>query len=145
MDNVTLDIEKLQEKVAQCVKADCPAAGECIRQMVRRGCSPSLEYVKMVNPDAIQMKEGRCQFFRDTTLSLFGVGFERYFDLLSYKEAQRAKAVLLAYFGSRMQVWRYRTGKFRISPEMKADIDRILLQVGVATPLQCDSYETDFR
>ena len=143
MDNAAIDIEKLQEKVAQCMKSDCPAAGECIRQIVRRGCSASLDYVRMVNPDAIRMEEGRCQFFRDTAMTLYGVGFEHYFDLLSYSEAKTAKAVLLAYFGSRMQVYRYRTGRFRIAPERKAEIDRSLQQAGVSVPLQCDSYVAD--
>ena len=143
MENSTMSIEKLQTKVAQCICADCPSAEICLRQIVRRQCDKSLERVQMVNPDAIVMDGDRCQFFRDTELSVYGIGFSRYFDMLSYKEAKVAHAVLLAYFHNSAQLSRYRTGKFRISPQMKAEIDAFLKENGVSIPLECDAYETD--
>ena len=80
---------------------------------------------------------------RNTELSVYGIGFWHYFDLLSYKEAKVARAVLLAFFHNSAQLSRYRTGKFRISPDMKAEIDRLLEENGVSVPLECDAYETD--
>ena len=145
MENVHIDIEKIQAKVTQCIKSDCPSAEVCIRQIVRRGCDKSLEHIKIVNPDAIVMEDGKCQFFRDTSMVAYGVGFTHYFELLTYKEAQIALAVLRNYFHSSAQLSRYRTGKIRVSPEMKAEIDRFLQREGVTTPLQCDEYVTDFR
>ena len=143
MKKSDLNIEKLQTKVAQCMCADCPSAEICLRQIVRRQCDKSLERVQMINPDAIVMEGDKCQFFRNTELSVYGIGFRHYFDLLSYKEAKIARAVLLAFFHNSAQLSRYRTGKFRISPDMKAEIDRLLEENGVSVPLECDAYETD--
>ena len=143
METPTLNIEKLQKRVAQCMRADCPAAKECLRQIVRSQCDKTLETVKMVNPDAITMKGDRCQFFKDTNGTIYGVGFANYFDLLSYKEAQIAHAVLQAYFRSRTQYGRYRSGLFRISPNRKKEIDAFLKENGVSVPLECDAYEVD--
>ncbi len=143
MENQTLNIEKLQTKVAQCMNADCPSAEICLRQIVRRRCDKTLEQVQMVNPDAIVMNGDRCQFFRNTDLSVYGIGFRHYFDQLSYKEAQVARAVLQAYFHNSAQLSRYRSGRFRISPDMKAEIDAFLKENGVSIPLECDAYEVD--
>ncbi len=143
MEKPTMNIEKLQKKVAQCMRADCPSAEVCLRQIVRRKCSKSLETVQMVNPDAIAMEGDKCQFFKDSFGTIYGVGFEKYFDLLSYKEAKAAYAVLQAYFNSRTQYGRYRSGVLRISPERKAEIDALLQENGVSVPLECDAYEVD--
>lgn len=143
MENQTLNIKNLQTKVAQCMNGGCPSAEICLRQIVRRQCDKTLEQVQMVNPDAIVMDGDRCQFFRNTELSVYGIGFRHYFDLLSYKEAQVARAVLLAYFHNSAQLSRYRTGRFRISPDMKAEIDAFLKANGVSVPLECDAYEVD--
>ena len=143
METPTLNIERLQKKVAQCMRADCPSAEACLRQIVRSKCDKSLETVPMVNPDAIVMEGGKCQFFKDTQGTVYGVGFAHYFDLLSYKEAKTAQAVLLSYFNSRTQLGRYRSGVLRISPERKAEIDALLRANGVSVPLECDAYEVD--
>lgn len=143
MEQPRLNMEKLQKKVPQCMRADCPSAEVCLRQIVRRKCSKAMEVVQMVNPDAIVMEGDKCQFFKDTTGSVYGVGFENYFDLLSHKEAKTAYAVLQAYFKNRTQYMRYRTGQFRISPERKAEIDAFLKENGVSVPLECDAYEVD--
>ncbi len=136
-------MEKLQKKVAQCMRAECPSAEVCLRQMVRRACDKTMDVVQMVNPDAIAMKGDRCQFFRDTLGTLYGVGFEKYFDQLPHKEAKTAYSVLQWYFKSRTQFGRYRSGQFRISPERKAEIDALLRENGVSVPLECDAYEVD--
>ncbi len=143
MDTSNLNIEKLQTKVAQCMRADCPSAKVCLRQIVRRGCDKTLEMVQMVNPDAIVMEGDKCQLFRSTELTVYGVGFRHYLDMLSYTEAQAARVVLRAYFRNSAQLSRYRTGRFRISPEMKATIDYHLKANGVSVPLECDAYEVD--
>ena len=143
MEKPKLNIEKLQKKVAQCMRADCPSAEACLRQIVRRKCDKTMETVQMVNPDAIVMNGEKCQFFKDTMGTVYGVGFENYFDLLTYKEAKIAYAVLLAYFHSRTQLGRYRSGQFRLSPDRKEEIDALLKANGVSVPLECDAYEVD--
>lgn len=143
METPELSIERLQKKVAQCMRADCPSAKVCLRQIVRSNCDKTIETVRMVNPDAIVMEGDKCQFFRDTQGTVYGVGFDRYFDLLSFKEAKIAYAVLLAYFHNRTQLGRYRSGQFRISPDRKEEIDALLEANGVSIPLECDAYEVD--
>lgn len=143
METSALNIEKLQKKVAQCLRSECPSAKVCLRQIVRSKCDKTLETVLMVNPDAIEMKGDKCQMYQDSKGKTYGIGFEHYFDLLSYKEAKAAYAVLLAYFNSRTQLGRYRSGQLRISPERKAEIDALLQENGVSQPLECDAYEVD--
>lgn len=143
MEKPTLNIEKLQQKVAQCMRAECPSAEVCLRQIVRRECDKTLGVVQMVNPDAIVMEGDKCQFFKDTLGTVYGVGFDNYFDLLSHKEAKTAYTLLQWYFKSRTQFGRYRSGQFRISPERKAEIDALLQSNGVSLPLECDAYEVD--
>lgn len=139
------DTQKLQGKVAQCVKAHCPAAQECLRYILRKDCDSDTTFIHIVNPDAIRMKGGHCQYFRRPTAVLYGRGFTGYFDKLSYTEAQKASYVLAHYFCNRSQLSRYRTGKLLISPEKKAEIDAFLLSEGVSVPLECDHYETLFE
>ncbi len=143
METPALNIEKLQKKVAQCQRSECPSAKVCLRQIVRSKCDKTLETVLMVNPDAIVMKGDKCQMYKDAHGTTYGVGFEHYFDLLPYKEAKAAYAVLLAYFNNRTQLGRYRSGQLRISPERKAEIDASLRANGVSVPFECDAYEVD--
>lgn len=141
MKTPVLNIEKLQQTVAQCVRLDCPSAEQCLRQIVRHQCDPTLETVKIVNPDAIALNGDKCQFFKSVEGTVYGVGFTHYFDLLSHTEAKTAFAVLQAYFRSRAQYSRYRNGQFRLSPARLADINALLRQHGVTVPFDCDSYE----
>ena len=143
MENQNFDVEKLQKSVTQCVLADCPSASVCLRQIVRRRCSKSLEKVTIYNPDAIVMDGDRCQFFRSTDLLRYGRGFEGYFEQLSFPEARAARAVLTEYFHNRTQLMRYRSGYFRLDPERMEEINALLEAAGVPLPLQCDSYEYD--
>lgn len=136
-----MNVEKFQTKVAQCMRADCPSAAACLRQVVRQKCDKALDFIQMVNPDAIVMEDGKCQFFRGMQTRKYGVGFRGYFNMLSYKEAKAARVALLSYFHNRAQLSRYSNGQFRITPEMKADIDSLLKDVGVSIPLVCDRYE----
>ena len=143
MEKTEMNVEKFQTKVAQCMRVDCPSAAACLRQVVRQKCDKNLDIVQMVNPDAIVMEKGKCQFFRGMQMRRYGVGFRGYFNMLSYKEAKAARMALLSYFHSRAQLSRYSNGLFRITPEMKTGIDSLLKDVGVSIPLVCDMYEED--
>lgn len=139
------DVKSIQSKVTQCIKSDCPAAAECLRQIVHSKCSAEVEFIRIVNPDAIKMGDKGCQFFKATDTVPYGVGFTTYIAKLPMKVATQARAVLYSYFNSRMQFHRYCKGQLKVSPARRAEMEKVLSKAGLPTPIEFDEVIYDFE
>jgi len=135
---IEINIPAIQGKVTQCIKADCPVADSCLRQIVRNGCTKDLSIISIVNPDAIEMTDNGCQFFKSTEGKPFGVGFGNYILSLTVIQAKTARAVLADFFNSRQQYYRYHNGSLKISMEKKEEMESVLAANGLPTPLTFD-------
>ena len=141
---MTLDIEKLQKRIAQCINGNCPSAEKCVRQIVRKQCSRSLEQIRIVNPDAITMTDGKCQFYKGSEGVAFGKGFNGYFDTLTVPQERTARAVLHAYFHNRTQFSRYRSGTLLLSPKRLEEVNALLAH-HMLPPLVLDDMVVDIE
>lgn len=139
---MNIDIQKIQSKVAQCILSECPAAAECLRQIVRQNCNPKLERITIINPDAIQPGEHGCQFFKSTEAATFGKGFRHFLEQLTVKQYGIARAVLLSHFNGRSQYSRYLNGILLISPDRHKHIAAALKSAGIDHDFVCDDYVT---
>lgn len=142
---IEINVPAIQGKVTQCLKADCPVADSCLRQIVRRGCTKDLEIFRVVNPDAIEITSTGCKYFKSTDGKPFGVGFTKYIDSLAHADAREARAILADYFNSRQQYYRYLNGQLKTSPARKEEMEAVLSAAGLPVPVEFDDIVYDYE
>ena len=70
-----ISFKEVPDNYTLCVKADCPMADHCLRQLAMQVLTSRNKILKIVNPLLTQPSE-QCEFYRSDEPQVFARGFE---------------------------------------------------------------------
>ena len=111
---------------AVCFQADCPLAANCLRHHAAQLVPSNVLTRHTVLPTA-RTADG-CRLFVEDAPVCIARGMTRLFDGLESWQAQKLRKSVIACFGCRAHYYRYRNGRYPITPEQVSRIQRIFQQ-----------------
>ena len=117
---------------AICFQTDCPLAVKCLRYHAATLAPATLTQHTTVLP-ATRTDAGCSLFVADEPV-VVARGMTRIFDGVKSWDVPRLRNALEACFGSRAQYYRYRSGRYDITPAQQARVAEIFRKNGYAQP-----------
>ncbi len=121
------------------VKADCPRAAECLRQVALSLVSPEEQTIPVINPVYLAATEGDCPLFHSATPVRYARGFVKMLSGLTVAQANALRVRLESHFGHTLY-FRLRSGKRLIGPTEQAHIRQVMNELGVTPLPDFDAY-----
>ena len=114
---------------ALCLQDDCPLAQSCLRRTIGRMMPQDTLQHAIVLPAA---REGdRCRLFATPQPVQIAYGMTHLLDGLQTGLASTLRHQLYGIFGSRPQFYRFREGRYAISPQQQASIAALFTEHGI--------------
>lgn len=133
-----ISFKEVPDNFTLCIKADCPMAYHCLRQMAMQVLTKRNKIVKMVNP-LLTLPSEQCEFYRSDEPQVFARGFG------SMKEEMLPRQYKV--FMNRLKTRFGRTGYFErkrgdrlCSPDDIKAVEAVLKELGLQH-LGFDAYE----
>lgn len=127
--NSALQFADIPHDWAICYQHDCPLAGECLRHHAAVVAPDNLRYHNTVL-HAARTDEG-CTLFAEDKPVRIARGMTAMFPTEKPWLDAQLRAELQCLFGSRAQYYRYREGRFPISPEQQQRVADIFRTHGI--------------
>lgn len=121
---------------AICFQHECPLADKCLRHAVALLAPAELEYHKTVLPGA--RKGDRCSLYVTTEPVRMARGMKRLLPRGSAGQAMEIRQGLYNIFGSCPQYYRYRAGKYDITPEQQARVAALFRRFSITAEPKFD-------
>ncbi|MBQ9294822.1 MAG: hypothetical protein IJ219_07855 [Bacteroidaceae bacterium] len=127
---------------AVCLQDDCPLAQNCLRRTIGRMMPEGTLQHAIVLPAA---REGdRCRLFAQAEPVQIAHGMSHLLDGLPSGLASTLRHRLYDIFGSKPQFYRFREGRYAISPEQQARVAALFTEYGITAKPQYDSTTEEF-
>lgn len=144
-----MNIQELNEKAPsdypKCLQADCPAADQCLRNLMGRAVSEKAIVMTVINPKNLKPELGTsCPYFHSTQPVRMARGFTKALDNVRHGEVKKIVAELSQLFDERLY-YRFRKGERLINPQQQAIIAEVLTRHGASQPVEFDSYEEGYN
>ena len=144
-----MNIQELNEKAPsdypKCLQADCPAADQCLRNLMGRAVSEKAIAMTVINPKNLKPELGTsCPYFHSTQPMRMARGFTKALDNVRHGEVKKIVAELSQLFDERLY-YRFRKGERLINPQQQAIIAEVLTRHGASQPVEFDSYEEGYN
>ncbi|MBR6482127.1 MAG: hypothetical protein IKT26_02720 [Bacteroidaceae bacterium] len=144
-----MNIQELNEKAPsdypKCLQADCPAADQCLRNLMGRAVSEKAIVMTVINPKNLKPELGTsCPYFHSTQPMRMARGFTKALDNVRHGEVKKIVAELSQLFDERLY-YRFRKGERLINPQQQAIIAEVLTRHGASQPVEFDSYEEGYN
>ena len=121
----------------RCIQADCPLAGQCLRQLAMQTLTKTDAVVAIVNPLLTKPSE-QCEFYRNASLQVFARGFAGMKEQMLPAQYSIFMKRLQARFG-RSAYFDRRNGRRLCSPADIEFIRKVLKELGLEG-LEFDEY-----
>lgn len=121
-----------------CVKADCPMADHCLRQLAMQVLTSRNKILKIANPLLTQPSE-QCEFYRSDEPQVFARGFEAMKEEMLPRQYKVFMNHLKAKFG-RTGYFERKRGDRLCSPDDIKAVEAVLKELGLQH-LGFDAYE----
>ena len=121
-----------------CVKADCPMADHCLRQIAMGEISKHDNVMTIVNPLRTKPSE-QCESYRSNELQTFARGFTKMQEVMLPRQYKTFMLQLQSHFG-RTAYFERRRGERLCSPRDIKVIEAVLQSLGLPR-LEFDAYE----
>ena len=144
-----MNIQELNEKAPsdypKCLQANCPAADQCLRNLMGRAVSEKAIAMTVINPKNLKPELGTsCPYFHSTQPMRMARGFTKALDNVRHGEVKKIVAELSQLFDERLY-YRFRKGERLINPQQQAIIAEVLTRHGASQPVEFDSYEEGYN
>ena len=139
MNMKTLSYSDAPKDWAVCMQADCPMADSCLRRSVALMMPASVKERLCVMPSA--RKGDKCKLFATNQPVRLAWGMTRLFEHVRWQDKRAMRQDLIAIFGERMRYYRFRKGRWPLSPDMQAAIARVMKDYGYAEEPRFDHTE----
>ena len=126
-----------------CMFADCPLAGNCLRQLAFGVIAEKQKSLRIVSPKLCSKEDG-CACFRDSKPVVYARGFINFQNAMVPKQYKTFMRVLEGKFG-RNSYFIYRRGEKLLSPHKQAVVREVLRKVEGNDKLEFDSYVEAFN
>ena len=117
---------------AICYQSDCPLAETCLRRHAAKLAPATLEQHATVLPAARQGE--KCHLFVADEPVVVARGMTKIFGDVKAYDVPRLRNVLEGCFGSRAQYYRYRAGRYEITPRQQERVAAVFRYFGYAQP-----------
>ena len=114
---------------AVCLQDDCPMAQNCLRRAVGRKMPKNTLQHAIVLPAARQ--DNKCRLFIKAEPVQMAYGMTHLLDGLSTGQASTLRHRLYNIFGSKSQFYRFREGRYAISPQQQASVAALFEKNGI--------------
>lgn len=135
---MNISFKEVPDNYTLCVKADCPMADHCLRQLAMQVLTSRNKIVKIVNPLLTQPSE-QCEFYRSAEPQVFARGFEAMKEEMLPRQYKMFMNRLKAKFG-RTGYFERKRGDRLCSPDDIKAIEAVLKELGLQH-LGFDAYE----
>ena len=126
--------------MAICLKEDCPMAGECLRRRVAKLAPKGMTSHNVVLPAAWSAGR-RCSMFVSVEPQPVAYGMKGLFGGMPAWEAKKVREAVMPIFGRKSHFYRYREGRYPISPEMQAKVAEVFRRNGYDAAPKYDRME----
>lgn len=128
-----------------CFKMDCATAGECLRALAARDINKHTINVNIINPLLVNTMGGAsCPYFRKAEQVRVAYGFKQALDRIESGKVKRVRCAIMEMMCQRNYYYLLR-GEKPIFPQMQRKIEGILNQYGLASPVEFDRYEWQYK
>ena len=133
-----LNFSDIPSKWPICLQADCPLATTCLRHHAAQLAPAELRHHECVLPGA-RTADGCHSFVEDKPVRL-ARGMTCLLPRITTEEGMALRQQLYALFGSTSQFYRYRRGRWLISPRLQARVEALFRKHGYKTDKLFDEY-----
>ena len=127
-----------------CVHPNCKQASECLRYHCAHHLSDQVQHFTILNPNHLKVdSEQSCPYHLPIRKVSYAKGFIQWLDNLPKKESKTAANTLRKHFSYRTY-YRMRNGEHLLTPSEQDQLQCILKQNGITTPIQFDEYHEDY-
>ena len=133
-----ISFKEVPDNYTLCVKADCPMADHCLRQLAMQVLTSRNKILKIVNPLLTQPSE-QCEFYRSDEPQVFARGFAAMQEEMLPRQYKVFMKRLQDHFG-RTGYFERRRGERLCSPADIVVIEKVLASLGLSH-LGFDAYE----
>ena len=126
----TFDYSLVPHDYVHCFNAQCPRAGECLRQLVARHVTADVPRLHVVNPLAYPKEGGTCAQFAPIKPIRLGWGLRKAINRMPHEQAEKMTHWLNRFY-PRMTLSRVMNLKRPITPEEQRSILRAFHSLGM--------------
>ena len=138
----TLSFSLAPRDWAICYQHDCPWANRCLRHAVALLAPANLTHHNTVLPAA---REGdTCRLFATAEPVKIAHGMKSMLPRTSFGWVSAVRQELYKVFGSVAMYYRYRDGRYSITPEQQACVEAVFRKYGIEEQPEYDSTALDY-
>ena len=134
-----LTFSDIPYKWAICYQMDCPLAAQCLRRHAAQLAPADLLAHNVVLPAA--RLETSCRAFVADEPVMLAYGMTNLFDGVKTWDVPRLRQLIQPIFGRQSHYYRYREGRYPISPAQQARVAEVFRQNGYTSSLHFDRTE----
>jgi len=138
----TLDYRDVPGSWAICFQNDCPLCGHCLRHTAALLAPADLTHHATVLPAA--RKDGECCLFVSAEPVSIARGMKNLLTGFTPELAMQLRHELYDIFGSCPQFYRYRAGRFPVTPEQQKQVAALFLRHGITTEPHYDQTTIEY-
>ena len=137
-----ISFKEVPEGYTICIKANCPLANSCLRQLAMQVLTRQNKIVRIVNPLLTQPSE-QCEFFRSDEPQVYARGFAAMKEEMLPRQYKVFMSHLQSVFG-RTGYFERRRGDRLCSPKDIKTVEAVLKDLGLQH-LGFDAYEQRYN
>jgi hypothetical protein len=137
-----ISFKEVPDNYTLCIKADCPLADHCLRQMAMQVLTKRNKIVKIVNP-LLTLPSEQCEFYRSDEPQVYARGFEAMKEEMLPRQYKVFMHRLQDYFG-RTGYFERRRGERLCPPKDIKAVEAVLKELGLSH-LGFDAYEQHYN
>ena len=140
----SFDYNRVPSYFIHCFNAQCPRAGECLRQLAARHVTALRPVVQAVSPAVWEAEGNPCAYFRPIRCVRIAWGVRQAIGRMPYKEGQSVVKALNRIF-TKATLNRITTCQRPLSPEEQERIEALFASHGVTDGNVFDRVEMDYE
>lgn len=127
---------------AICYQDDCPMKDSCLRRAIARLAPATVKKHVTVLPIA---RDGdHCPFFATAEPVCIARGMTKLLPRFGSKRIMTIRQGMYGIFGSQTHYYRYRKGKYDITPEQQSRVSRLFRKYGFTGEIEYDQTRMDY-
>ena len=143
MRKVRLQFSDVPTDWALCFNKECPLHAACLRFEAGKALPDNTTAAMCVTPKAGIGSD--CKRFRIAETITVAAGFKSLFNKVKHEHYVEMRRKTMDYLGGETAFYRYRNGKYRLSPEQQEWIHRLFGRYGYTGLVEFDEYHDEYR
>ena len=143
MNTPTLQFSDVPRDWALCFQHDCPLVAFCLRHHAATLAPADLRKHNCVLPGA-RTGDGRCALFVEDKPVRMARGMETMLRGWSQWDAMPVRHALEGVFGSRAQYYRYRSGRWPVTPHQQQRVAAVFRRYGITAEPHYDRITEEY-